>query len=131
VTRPRAALLLGGMFVLGLACGALGMAAFTLHRLHHGGLSHESIERFVARRLTHRLDLDATQRRTLEEVVHKSRLRLEEVHEEVAPRIEAILDDAYNELLPILDPEQQKKLETVRSEARARLHRHDILREDR
>ncbi len=131
MTRRRAALLLGGMFVLGLACGALGTAAFTLHRLREGGLSHERMEQFVVRRLTRRLDLDATQRKALEEVVHKSRLRLEEVHDEVAPRIDAILDDAYNGLLPSLDPEQQKKLETIRSEARERLHRRRAAREGR
>jgi hypothetical protein len=123
MTRRRAALLLGGMFVLGLACGALGMATFTLHRLHGGGLSHERMEQFVVRRLTRRLHLDATQHQALEAVVHKSRLRLEAVHDEVAPKIDAILDDAYNELLPSLDVEQQKTLETIRSEARDRLHR--------
>ena len=131
MTRTRATLLLGGMFVLGLACGALGMAAFTLHRFHEGGFSHERMERFVVRRLTRRLDLDDTQRRSLEEVVHTTRLRLEEVHDEIAPRIDAILDDAYHEILPSLGPEQQKKLETIRAEARERLHRHRGLGEDR
>jgi len=126
MTRGRAALLLGGMFVLGLACGALGTAAFTLHRLHRGGFSHERMERFVVRRLSRRLDLDEAQRRMLEEVVHKTRVRLEEVHDEVAPRIEAILDDACKELLPSLNAEQQKKLETVRAEARERLRRHSL-----
>lgn len=124
MTRTRAVLLLGGMFVLGLACGILGTAAFTAHRWHQGGFSHERMERFVVRRLTHRLDLDDTQRQTLEKVVHKTRLRLEEVHAEVVPRIEAILDDAYQEILPSLAPEQQKKLEAIRAEARERLHRH-------
>jgi len=131
MTRTRATLLLGGMFVLGLACGVLGTAAFTLHRLHEGGFSHERMERFVVRRLTRRLDLDDTQRKTLEEVVHKTRLRLEEVHEEIAPRIDAILDDAYREILPSLNPGQQKKLETIRTEARERLHRHRGLGKDR
>ena len=126
MTRGRAALLLGGMFVLGLACGALGTAAFMLHRFHGGGFSHEHMEQFVVRRLSRRLDLDEAQRRTLEEVVHKTRLRLEEVHDEVAPRIEAILDDACKELLPSLNAEQQKKLETVRAEARERLRRHSL-----
>jgi len=131
MTRTRATLLLGGMFVLGLACGVLGTAAFTLHRLHEGGFSHERTERFVVRRLTRRLDLDDTQRKTLEEVVHKTRLRLEEVHDEIAPRIDAILDDAYREILPSLNPGQQKKLETIRTEARERLHRHRGLGKDR
>ena len=131
MTRTRATLLLGGMFVLGLACGVLGTAAFTLHRLHEGGFSHERMERFVVRRLTRRLDLDDTQRKTLEEVVHKTRLRLEEVHDEIAPRIDAILDDAYRETLPSLNPDQQKKLEAIRTEARERLHRHRGLGKNR
>jgi hypothetical protein len=124
VTRTRAALLLGGMFALGLACGILGTAAYTAHRFHQGGFSHERMERFVVRRLTHRLDLDDTQRQTLEQVVHKTRLRLEEVHAEVVPKIDAILDDAYREILPSLNPGQQKKLDAIRAEARERLHRH-------
>lgn len=123
MTRTRAGFLLGGMFVIGVACGALVTGAFTLHRMRQGGFSHQRMEQFVIRRLTRRLELDAAQRRTLEGVVHKTRLRLEEVHAEVAPRIEAILDDAYRELLPSLTPEQQKKLETVREEARERVRR--------
>lgn len=130
MTRTRAALLLGGMFVLGLVCGILGTAAYTTHRFHRGGFSHERMERFVVRRLTHRLDLDETQRKAVEEVVHTTRLRLEEVHAEVAPKIEAILDDAYQKILPSLTPEQQKKLEVIRAEARDRLHRRHSL-EDR
>jgi len=78
------------------------------------------------RRLTRRLDLDEAQGKTLEEVVHKTRLRLDEVHDEVAPKVEAILDDACKELLPSLDPEQQKKLEIVRAEAKERLRRHSL-----
>jgi Spy/CpxP family protein refolding chaperone len=129
MTRTRAALLLGGMFVLGLACGILGTAAYTQHRFHRGGFSHERMEHFVVRRLTHRLDLDETQRKAVEEVVHATRLRLEEVHAEVAPRIDAILDDAYRKILPSLTPEQQKKLEAIRAETRDRLHRRHALEE--
>jgi len=124
MTRGRAALLLGGMFVLGLACGALGTAAFLLHRMHHGGLAHGRMEQFVVRRLTRRLDLSEEQRKTAEQVVHKARLRLEQVHDEVAPRIESILDDACEELRPSLNADQQTKLETLRAEAKERMRRH-------
>jgi Spy/CpxP family protein refolding chaperone len=123
VTKTRAALLLGGMFVLGLACGALGTAAFTLHRFHRGGFSHERMEQMAVRRLSRRLDLDGTQREKVKEVVHRTRLRLEEVHDEVTPRIEAILDDAYNEILPSLNPEQQKTFDSIRDDVRGRLER--------
>ena len=123
MTKTRAGLLLGGMFILGLACGALGTAAFTLHRFHRGGFSHERMEQMAVRRLAHRLDLDDTQRQKVAEVVHRTRLRLEQVHDEVTPRIEGILDDAYKEILPTLNPGQQKTLDGVRDEVRGRLER--------
>ena len=123
MTRARAALLLCGMFVLGAACGVFATAAF-MHHMRDRGFSHERMERFVVRRLTHRLDLDESQQKTLQDVVHRTREKLEGLHEEIAPRIDAILDDAYHELLPILSPDQQKKLDEVRAEARDRLHRH-------
>ena len=126
MTRGRAALLLGGMFVLGLACGAFGTAAYTLHRFQRGGFSHERMDQFLVHRLSRRLDLDAAQRKRLEEIVNKTRLRLDEVHDEVIPKVEAILDDACQELLPTLDDGQQKKLEIVRAEAREHLRRHAL-----
>ena len=126
MTRTRAALLLGGMFVLGLACGALGLASFGVHRFHSGRRSPERMEQFVLKRLTRRLDLNTDQQKAMQGVIHKTRLRLEEVHAEVAPRVDAILDDAYHEILPALDAGQQKKLETIRAEAQRRLHRHGV-----
>ncbi len=122
MTRARAGLLLAGIFLLGAACGALATATFGLHRLHHGGFSHDRAEEFVMRRLTRRLDLDETQRLTLQQVVHATRLKLEAVHDEVMPRIDAILDDACDEIKPSLRPEQVPKLDEVRAEAKDRLH---------
>ncbi|OLC55853.1 MAG: hypothetical protein AUH92_01255 [Acidobacteria bacterium 13_1_40CM_4_69_4] len=124
MTRARATLVLLGMFVLGLASGALGMAAFGLHRLHRWGLSHDRMERFVVRRLSHRLDLDDSQRKVLEDVTHRARRQLEAIHDEFQPRVEAVFDQACEELLPVLRPEQRAKLETIRAEARERLRRH-------
>ena len=123
MTRTRAALLLSGMFALGFACGALGTATWGLHRLHEGGFSGERMEGFVVRRLARRLDLDESQRRVLESVTRRAHARLREVHDDILPRVEAIFDEAYQEMIPVLRPEQVKELETIRVEARERLRR--------
>jgi len=123
MTRARATLLLAGMFALGLVCGVLGTATWGLHRLHEGGFSGDRMEGFIVRRLARRLDLDDAQRKTLESVTRRAHARLREVHDEVLPRVEAIFDEAYQEMIPVLRPDQVKELDTIRAEARERLRR--------
>ena len=123
MTRGRATLLLLGIFLLGLACGALGAAAFGLHRWRWGHYSSERMERFVVRRLSHRLDLDDTQRKVLEDVTHRAHQQLEQIHSEVQPRVEAVIEQACRELSPVLRPDQRAELDTIRAEALDRLHR--------
>lgn len=121
MSRGRAALLLAGVFVLGVACGALGMAALHMHHMRSGGFSSERMERFVVRRLTRRLKLDEAQSQVLQRAADKARQDLDKVRGETRPRIESILDEACDELKPALRPEQQKELEAIRAEARERL----------
>jgi len=123
MTRARATLLLLGIFVLGLACGAFGAAALGLHRWRTGHLSRERMEGFVVRRLSHRLDLDDSQRKVLEEVTHRAHEQIEAIHAEVMPRIEAVIDQACQDLGPALRPEQRARLDTISVEALDRLHR--------
>jgi hypothetical protein len=110
------------MFLLGLACGVFGTAAFGLHRWRMGHFSHERMERFVVRRLSHRLDLDDSQRKVLEEVTHRAHQQIEAIHEGVLPRIEAVIDQACQDLGPALRPEQRAQLDTIRAEALDHLH---------
>jgi len=123
MTRTRATLLLLGMFVLGMACGAFGTAALGVHRWRTGHFSRERMESFVVRRLSHRLDLDDSQRKVLEEVTHRAHEQIEAIHDEVMPRIEAVIDQACQDLSPALRPEQRTRLDTIRAEALDRLHR--------
>ena len=126
MTRTRATLLLAGMFAVGLICGALGTAAYGLHRLHEGGFSGERLEGFVVRRLSHRLHLDESQHQVLEDVTRRAHARLREVHADVLPRVEAIFDEAYQEMIPVLRPDQLQEMEKIRTEARERLRRRHV-----
>jgi len=121
MSRGRAALILTGVFVLGVACGAFGMAALHFYHAHHGGFSSERMEHFVVRRLTRRLRLDDVQVQVLQQAADKARKELDQVRSETRPRVESILEQACDELKPALRPEQQKELEVIRAEALERL----------
>ena len=124
MTRARAAWLLAGVFLLGVACGALGFAAFGLRALHGRFMNPERMEHIVVRHLTRRLKLDDAQRSVLEEVARKAHGQIRQVRDETLPRLEAIIDQACAELRPSLRPDQQAELEKVRGEAIERLHHH-------
>ena len=124
MTRSRAAAIMTGVFLLGAITGALGMGAFVRHRFAWGGPRLEAAaESRAVNRLSRRLGLDADQRRALEEIAHRTRIRLEAVRDETIPRVQEILDDAAAELKPHLRPDQQQELDRIAAEGRDRWRR--------
>lgn len=121
MTRARAGLLLLAIFLLGAVAGAFATRAFVTYRFRHGGPVAAQVDR--VERLSRRLDLDANQRQILETIADRARTQLRQVRNEAMPKVESILDQAYQELLPSLRPDQQKKLEKIREEGRERLRR--------
>ena len=121
MTRARAGLLLLGVFLFGAVSGAFATGAVIAYRFRHGGPPPERVERLAVQRLARRLDLDATQQRALEQIADRARARIAEVRSEALPKVESILDEAHRELRPSLRPEQQRKLDRIREEARQRL----------
>lgn len=123
MSRTRAAWLLTAMFVLGGACGAAGAGAFVFWHLHHGGFHRPFMERMVVRRMTRRLNLDASQQVVLQQVITRAHDRMAEARESLRPRYREILEQSYQELVPVLRPDQVEELNRIRAEMEAR-HEH-------
>ena len=128
MTRTRAALLLAGVFLLGMVCGVFTAGALMRHAFHGRGPfafgRPDRMQEFIVRRMTHRLDLDAAQKQALEAAVGRARADLMQIRDETFPRVAAIIERAFDEISPILRPEQLEKLEKVRARTRERLQRH-------
>ena len=120
MTRTQAAWLLVAMFVLGTGCGAAGVGAFVVWHLHHGGFERPFLEHMVINRMTHRLHLDDTQKAVLRQVVTRAHDRMAEARESLQPRYKEIIDRAYDELVPILHPDQVEELKRIRTEMEER-----------
>lgn len=128
MTRTRAALLLAGVFLLGVVCGGLAIGAFMRHAFHGKGPfafgRPDRMQHFIVRKLTHRLDLDEAQQRALEAAVSRARADLDQIHDETLPRVEAIIERSFDEFAPVLRPDQLERFEEIRARTRERLRRH-------
>jgi len=120
VSRTQAAWLLVAMFVFGSACGAAGVGAVVVWHLHHGGFGRPFMEHMVITRMTHRLHLDDTQKAVLQQVVTRAHDRMAEARDSLQPRYKEILDQSYDELIPVLRPDQVEELKKIRAEMESR-----------
>jgi hypothetical protein len=112
------------MFVLGAACGVAGTGAVVVWHLHHGGFQRPFMEHMVINRMTRRLHLDDTQKAVLQQVITRAHDRMAEARESLQPKYKEIFDQAYDELVPVLRPDQVEELKKVRAEMEER-HSHE------
>jgi hypothetical protein len=82
------------------------------------------MEHMVINRMTHRLHLDDTQKAVLQQVVTRTHERMAEARESLQPRYKEILDQGYDELVPVLRPDQVEELKRIRAEMEER-HAHE------
>lgn len=54
----------------------------------------------------------------------RARADMEKVRDETVPRIQAIFDRVYDELAPVLRPEQRQERDKIRARTRERLLEH-------
>ena len=125
-TRFRAVLLIVAVFLAGAAVGgAIGAwAAHSGARFPWSGRGGGPGERFFARRMAERLDLDAGQRGQLEAIIAESHERMRALKQEFRPRFVAVKKGAREEIARILTPEQREEFERLASKHKERRRRH-------
>ncbi len=121
-SKALAAALLAATFVLGVAVGAAGLAAWTDSRRERPRRESERLG-FVDR-LERDLDLTAQQRDSVAMIVDRRNDAMREVWREMAPRFDSLRSVINQEILAVLDDEQQAGFEAMLARAdSARRHR--------
>src|SRR5512134_4619 len=105
------------VFLLGVLSGGIGVYRFhrkALDRFTRGG--PEQVSEFYARKLSHRLDLDPSQRERVEAIVRRTAGEAREAREQCRPRIDEALEKGRREIRAELRPEQQRKFDEIDAE---------------
>lgn len=111
------AIVLGLVFALGLATGALGLR---LYERSYGATAerrwgHFDRERYVSR-LTTDLQLTADQREKLDRILDETRAEFVQFRETIRPQVQEIKTRARGRIREMLTPDQQQRFEVFLEE---------------
>lgn len=107
------------VFVLGGLAGSLVTVGVIRHQLAHGH-GNQMMAKFIVRRLSWKLHLDATQREQLRAIVHDGQQEMKALRQQMQPQIEDILARSEAKVRVILRPDQQEKLDKLVAERKAK-----------
>lgn len=112
------------VFLLGMVAGGLvtvRVITRRVERIAQGG--PQAVNELIVKRLTRRLDLDASQSGKLMDIVVETRGELKTVRTQVAPQVDDILTGAEKKVRAILKPEQEGKFDQVVEDNKTRMAR--------
>jgi hypothetical protein len=117
--RRRTALLVGLVFVLGVATGALVARAVFLRRVRELVMGDPAAlrARVTLYALDQRLRVDGTQRAAAEGILRAQAPRYREALERCRPEVHRLRREFLEQLGPTLDPGQREALESLTREA--------------
>ena len=112
------------VFILGVLAGGLityHVITKRIQRIVFGG--PQVVNELIVRRLTRRLDLDASQSSQLMDIIVETRNEIKPLRAQIAPQVKDILTDTEKKVRAMLKPEQEKKFDDVLSANKERLAR--------
>ena len=99
--------------------GGLVTVGVIRHQLMHGH-GNQMMGKFIVRRLSWKLHLDATQREQLRVIVHDGQQDMKALRHQIQPQIEEVFARSEAKIRVILRPDQQERLDKLIAERKAR-----------
>lgn len=106
------------MFLAGLAVGCFTSPFFLRHRAEHRIMADQMLNR-----LDRQLHLTPEQREKIKPITERTAAQLRIARREMGQHVRDILTTSHREIIPLLTPEQQAKLQRLEQRHRERMHR--------
>jgi len=122
---------LGLAFFLVFVAGGMTGAFVSVHQIRHHlmlGPPHSGdVPDRMREHLRRTLGLTAEQEKKIGPIVDATSAKLETIRVETAERVRTVMEDSKKEIVPLLTPEQQQKLDKLESEHRKMMMHHGFL----
>jgi hypothetical protein len=108
---------IAAIFILGAMTGVLGTTLVVQHRIeifHKKG--PPSIKPMLMKRITDRLDLNTSQRESVEKILDELQIQLREMRRDFHPKIKAAFDASFERIKEHLDDSQKKQMDILLKE---------------
>jgi Spy/CpxP family protein refolding chaperone len=115
----RLLLLVGLVFLAGVAAGVVGTRIAVRHWVHSAILRPQMVQMDIERRLKWRLQLDANQQAQVHQILTDAHGQLRELRQEYRPQVAEVVSNADAKISALLTPAQRERFEKMKERNRA------------
>jgi len=115
----RLSLLIGLVFLAGAVAGVVGTRIAVRHWVRSAIQQPQMVQTLIERRLTRRLQLDASQQVQVRQILTDAHGQLRDLRLEYRPQITLVVSNADVKISALLTPAQQERFERMKRENRA------------
>ncbi|HEX9206417.1 MAG TPA: hypothetical protein VF853_10885 [Candidatus Deferrimicrobiaceae bacterium] len=109
------------VFFLGVLAGGIGVYRYHRHRMDRFLRGEPgAVSGFLVQRLSRELDLDATQRARVADIVRRTHEEMQALRQQLHPQLEEIVEKGRREIHAELRPDQQARFDEIVAERHRR-----------
>jgi hypothetical protein len=114
-----------------VAAGAIALGGFMVVEAQPspsvGGHGHR--HGFGLQRITEKLDLTSDQQTKVQPLIDGAKPQITAIHQEAMQKTKAVMDSTLSQIRPLLNPDQQKKLDDIQKAHQDMMNAHKELRD--
>ncbi len=118
-----------------VAAGAIALGGFVVVQAQPGSGGHGGWHGhgFGLQHLTEKLDLTSDQQTKVQPILDQAKPQIAAIHQEAMQKAKTVMDSTLSQIRPLLNPDQQKKLDAIQKAHQdmmnAHKELHDAMRE--
>ena len=118
MNKIKVALLIGMIYVAGIATGIVATRAVVRHVMADVASNPDRLRTMIERRMAVRLGLNREQRAKVGEILTRAQNDLKGLRQQFSPQFQTIMSNAQAEISAQLTPEQEERFRKFREEHR-------------
>ena len=108
-----------------VAAGAIALGGFVVVQAQPGGGGHGRA--FGLQRITEKLNLTSDQQTKVQPIVDAAKPQIAAIHKDAMEKMKTVMDSTLSQIRPLLNPDQQKKLDDIQKAHQDMMNAHKEL----
>jgi Spy/CpxP family protein refolding chaperone len=112
-----------------VAAGAIALGGFVVVQAQPGAGGHGGWHghEFGLQRITEKLNLTSDQQTKVQPIVDAAKPQIVAIHQEAMQKMKTVMDSTLSQIRPLLNPDQQKKLDDIQKAHQDMMNAHKEL----